>query len=236
MTLSRRSLIRCSAAAFAAGFAPLSALAAGAAPQKASPWVRKLKAARGATQIVVVAAIGKTTAWVSMHEKGEDGRWREVMTTPGFIGKNGLGKTKEGDGKTPVGTFRFTRAFGLARNPGCAISYTHVNEHLYWSGDPRPGMRYNELVDIRRHPRLSKQDSEHLIEYPVHYKYALNISYNEKGEPGLGSAIFMHCFGPKWPYTGGCVALPEDKMLYVMRHVKPDCVVVIDSAEALGIA
>lgn len=168
-----------------------------------------------------------------MHERDEGGYWREVLTTPGFIGKNGLGKQKEGDGKTPVGTFRFTQAFGLARNPGCAIRYTRGNEHLFWSGDERPGMHYNELVDVCRLPRLDSRVSEHLIEYPVHYRYALNISYNEKGAPGLGSAIFLHCFGPKWPYTGGCVAIPQDKMLAVMRRVRPECKVVIGKLEEL---
>ncbi|MBO5514825.1 MAG: hypothetical protein J5963_01835, partial [Schwartzia sp.] len=70
----------------------------------------------------------KTTAWVSMHEKDQEGNWRVVMTTPGFIGKEGLGKTQEGDGRTPVGTFRFNAAFGIAEDPGCAIPYTRVDK------------------------------------------------------------------------------------------------------------
>lgn len=34
--------------------------------------------------------------------------------------------------------------------------------------------------------------------------------------------------------TGGCVAIPEEQMYFVMQHVDPDCVVVIDSMENLG--
>ena len=62
------------------------------------------------------------------------------MTTPGFIGKSGLGKTKEGDGKTPVGTFHFNATFGIADDPGCKIPYTKVDDDTYWSGDQREGM------------------------------------------------------------------------------------------------
>lgn len=46
-----------------------------------------------------------------MHVKDESGNWKEIMTTPGCIGKFGLGKTKEGDGMTPVGDFRVNLIF-----------------------------------------------------------------------------------------------------------------------------
>ena len=81
-------------------------------------WVTDLPAAKTSDQLFVVAAYDKTTAWVSMHEKDADGKWQMIMSTPGYIGKNGLGKTKEGDGKTPVGTFGFNAAFGIADDPG----------------------------------------------------------------------------------------------------------------------
>ena len=208
---------------------------ASAAERETSPdWVRNLPQATTAKQLFVVAGVGKTTAWVSMHERDADGTWRVLMTTPGFIGREGLGKTKEGDGKTPVGTFRFNAAFGIAKDPGCALPYTQVDENIYWSGDGRPGMKYNEMVDIREFPGLNTEDSEHIVDYTVHYVYCMNISYNEAGTPGLGSAIFLHCFGPNKPYTGGCVAIPAGKMRLVMQKVRPDCVVVIDSMEKLG--
>lgn len=207
----------------------------GAAEREVSPeWVKNLPEAKNAQQLFVVAGIGKTTAWISMHEKDQDGNWRVMMTTPGFLGKEGLGKTKEGDGMTPVGTFRFNYAFGIAEDPGCAIPYTKVDENNYWSGDGRPGMKYNEMVDIREFPDLNKDDSEHIIDYNPHYTYAMNISYNENGTPGLGSAIFLHCFGPAKPYTGGCVSIPVENMRFVMKNVHSDCVVVIDYLNRLS--
>jgi len=201
----------------------------------ASPdWIAKLPQAKTSTQMLVVANYEGTTAWVSLNEKGSDGKWYQIMTTPGFIGKNGLGKTVEGDAKTPVGTYRFTAAFGIAKDPGCKVPYIQVGEEQYWSGDANPGMQYNQMVSINQYPNLDTKNSEHIIEYTREYQYCLNISYNEAGVPGLGSAIFLHCMGAKKPYTGGCVAIPEDQMKVVMQNVKPECTVVIDSLENLG--
>ena len=205
----------------------------------ASPeWVGKLDAAADCDQMVIVAAFNETAtdAWVSLHEKQADGSWAMTMTSPGFIGKNGLNKTKEGDAKTPTGVFRFNRAFGIADDPGCRIPYVKVDNDTYWSGDPREGFRYNELVSLKDLPDLDIEsgDSEHIVDYPYHYQYCLNISYNEEGTPGLGSAIFLHCLAPAKPFTGGCVSIPEDHMKYVMQHVDENTVIVIDTFEKLS--
>ena len=211
-----------------------AACAEGAGPDDSPAWVAALPKAEGAQQLLVVAGIGVTTANVSLHERDENGSWKRLMTTPGYIGKNGLGKTREGDAKTPVGVYGFNRAFGVAPDPGCRLPYTQVTEELYWSGDTREGYHYNELVSLREYPDLSLADSEHLADYALEYQYCLNISYNAEGIPGLGSAIFLHCLGEFLPYTGGCVAIPAERMLAVMRAVRPDCVVVIDSLENLS--
>ncbi len=197
--------------------------------EKSPEWVSALAEKENADQLFVVAGVGETTAMVSLHQKDAKGEWRELLTTPGYIGKNGLGKEAEGDGKTPAGTFSFNKAFGIAEDPGCAIEYHKVDKNDYWSGDQREGYSYNELVSIKDLPDLNTGDSEHIIDYSYQYQYCLNISYNADGTPGLGSAIFLHCLGPYKPYTGGCIAIPRDQMLRVMQMVNPDCVVVIDS-------
>lgn len=201
--------------------------------EESPQWIKNLSVAKSANQLFVVAQVGeKSTAWISMHEKDSDGNWQQIMTTPGFIGKNGLGKTKEGDSKTPVGVFYFTKAFGIAPDPGCKISYTQVDENIYWSGDSN--FKYNQMIDIKDFPALNKNDSEHLIDYNPQYNYCLNISYNENGTAGKGSAIFLHCFGDKKTWTGGGIEIPEEKMLFVMQNVKSDCVVIIDSLKKFG--
>lgn len=204
-------------------------------------WVMDLPAAKEkeTTQLFIVGAIGMdlTTASVSMHEKDEDGNWKQILSTPGFVGKNGLcldEEHAEGCAQTPVGVYHFNKAFGIAEDPGCAIPYIQVDDDIYWSGDDRDGMHYNEMVDIKEFPDLDMMNSEHIVDYDYQYQYCLNISFNEEGTPGRGSAIFLHCLGPLKPYTGGCVAIPENIMKLVMKNVREDCVVVIDTLENMG--
>ena len=81
--------------------------------ETASPeWVANLPQAQdeGVTQLFVVAGMGmdKTTATVSMHRRAEDGSWLQILSTPGFVGKNGLcldADHVEGCGQTPFGLF-----------------------------------------------------------------------------------------------------------------------------------
>ncbi|MBP3210629.1 MAG: L,D-transpeptidase family protein [Oscillospiraceae bacterium] len=205
--------------------------------EEASPaWVTELAAVQDetVTQLFVVAALGvdKTTATVSMHERDENGEWKQILSTPGYVGKYGLCLDEdhvEGCGQTPMGTYRFNKAFGIAPDPGCAIPYVQVDNDIYWSGDP--DYHYNEMVNINDNPELAMDDSEHIVDYEYQYQYCLNISFNEEGTTGRGSAIFLHCFGPEKPYTGGCVAIPENIMKQVMQRVEPDCVVIVDLME-----
>ena len=200
-------------------------------------WVANLPAAQEASQLFVVAALAmdRTTASISMHEKDADGHWKQILSTPGFVGKNGLcldADHVEGCGQTPVGVYHFNKAFGIAADPGCAIPYIQADDDIYWSGDP--DYHYNEMVNINDYAALAMDDSEHIVDYDYQYQYCLNISFNEEGTPGRGSAIFLHCFGPTKPYTGGCVAIPENIMKLVMQNVREDCVVVIDTLENMN--
>lgn len=56
-----------------------------------------------------------------------------------------------------------------------------------------------------------------MIDFSPMYNYGMFTDYNAAGEYGKGSAIFIHCLGPK-PYTGGCVALPEEDMKYFLEN------------------
>ncbi len=215
-----------------------NALYAASQPVADSPdWVKALPAAQDADQLFVVAASGidQTTACVTMHERNASGVWKQILSTPGFVGKNGLCPDAdhfEGCGRTPMGVYRFNQAFGIAADPGCALPYVQADENTYWSGDP--ARQYNRMVSIRDVPELNKDESEHILDYAYQYRYCLNISFNEEGTPGRGSAIFLHCFGVQNPWTGGCVAIPEYFMKQVIKSVRRSCVVVIGTMEGLN--
>lgn len=202
-------------------------------------WIEKLPAAQDEKnwQLLVVAGMGmdRTTATVSMHERDGDGHWMQLLSTPGYVGRNGLCRDEDrvqGCGQTPIGTYTFNRAFGIAPDPGCEIEYVQVDEGTFWSGDAAHG--YNRLVDIDECPDLDTRECEHIVDYEYEYRYCLNISFNAECTPGRGAGIFLHCFGSAKPYTAGCVAIPENIMRLVMQYVSGDCVVVIDTLENLG--
>ncbi len=173
--------------------------------QKVHPspsWVVKLKAAQEAEQMIVVAGVDRSTAYVTMHEKDAEGSWQQLISTPGFIGLEGLGEANINSSYTPVGTFTIDKAFGLADDPGCKMDYTKVDGYYYWSGDPREGMHFNELVNIRDIPDLDRSSSERIADYDYAYQYVLNMGYNSECEYEKGAAFFLHCFGTVHPYTG----------------------------------
>ena len=205
--------------------------------QEARPspeWVTKLDAVKDAEQLIVVAGVDKSTAYITMHEKGTDGNWRQIIATPGFIGLEGLGPADSYHTYTPVGTFTIDKAFGLAKDPGCKMDYLQVDDSYYWSGDEREGMRFNELVSIKDLPDLDVEESERIADYDYAYQYVLNMGFNASCTPGHGYAFFFHSFRVNRPYTGGCVAVPEDIMRFIMQHVEPGCKITIDSLEKMG--
>lgn len=81
-------------------------------------------------QMILVNARGNR-AWVSLYETNERGRWFPIVKTQGYIGKDGLGKTKEGDRKTPRGIFNLGNAFGIQENPRNRITIHKIEfEHV----------------------------------------------------------------------------------------------------------
>ena len=185
-------------------------------------FVANTAAAKVTKQIIFVKASG-SLAKVSFHEKNLAGVWKQKMSTSGCIGRNGLGKTKEGDAKTPTGTFRLGEAFGIDSNPGTVLPYTKVTASHYWVDDPA-SIYYNQFVTT---DEVTKDwsSAEHLIDYRGVYDYAIAIAYNKNNIPGKGSAVFLHC--QRGNSTGGCVAIPKDKMKYILQRIKPGARIVI---------
>lgn len=141
------------------------------------------------------------------------------MQTEGWIGRNGMGKTREGDGRTPEGEFTFLFAFGLQPSPGTALPYLHVDDSYYLVDDVSSQF-YNELVSIRD-VEADWNSAEHLAGMGNAYAYALVTDYNLAGKPGLGSGIFLHC--EEGHPTAGCVAIPEKDMITILQRICPEC-------------
>ncbi|MDO4400296.1 MAG: L,D-transpeptidase family protein [Coriobacteriia bacterium] len=203
-------------------------------PRPSPEWVTKLDATKDAEQLIVVAGVDKSTAYVTMHEKDASGTWQQIIATPGFIGLEGLGKADIDHARTPVGTFTIDKAFGLAEDPGCHMEYTQVDDTYYWSGDGGEGMHFNELVSTKDLPKLDTENSEHIADFDYAYRYVLNMGYNAECKYENGFGFFLHSFRVNRPYTGGCVAVPEDIMCFIMQNVRPGCKITIDSLQNMG--
>jgi len=142
-------------------------------------------------------------------------KWKKILSANGYVGRNGLNKVRQGDVKTPTGTFHITMAFGIRKSPGTAgIAYTKLNKYHYWSAEKAT---YNRFIDVRTIGRTSVS-GEHLITYVPFYNYALAMDYNKDCTYLKGSAIFVHCAKPGRPYTGGCVAVSEAKMKKIVKN------------------
>ena len=98
----------------------------------------------GVTALLTVEAEG-ICAKIRLLLK-EAGEWREILSTEGFVGKNGVTDCKrEGDGCTPAGLFPLDTAFGAAEDPGSLFPYRKLTEDDYWVDDPESPF-YNQLV------------------------------------------------------------------------------------------
>ncbi len=194
-------------------------------------WVSAIGRALGAEQLAVVSALGDAHALFSLHEQDGDGVWHVLLSAHAFIGSNGIGKTRVGDKKTPAGFYSLDTAFGIEADPGSSLPYHQVTEYDYWSGDQY--CHYNRMVDLREEPGLDTGVCEHLIDIDPQYRYCLNIGYNSEGDPYAGAAIFLHCIKPGKEYTSGCVAIPEEDMIEVLRHVGEHCMIAIGDLETI---
>jgi len=202
---------------------------AATAPPGESSSVQDIKAiAATHSQILFVGADG-IGATVHLYTKTADGHWQQALRSRGYVGRNGIGKTREGDGKTPTGIFTMSSAFGIKDNPGTQLPYTKVTDQYYWVDDTN-SVYYNKM--IRKDSAKSDWNSgEHIVDYPIRYAYAIVIDYNTACVKGAGSGIFFHCLIEK--PTSGCVSVPTNTMLLIMKQIKPDCVISIDSANTI---
>lgn len=187
-----------------------------------------LKAAKTHNQLILVSASG-SNATVAMVTKDADGTWSEDLCSNGFVGAGGVGDTTEWNHKTPRGQFGFTYAFGIRSNPGTKLPYTQVDDTYYWVDDVN-SKYYNQFVTTKTTAK-SWNSAEHIIEFDPAYRYALSLNYNPNCIPGVGSAIFLHCTTNR--PTGGCIGVPEDQMVTILKNIQPGCQIIIDSASGL---
>jgi L,D-peptidoglycan transpeptidase YkuD (ErfK/YbiS/YcfS/YnhG family) len=203
---------------------------AGSAPDAAGYAAPRLSAAaspdglRGvgtARQVVEVTTsrYGSSYATLSAWRMSAGGWVRVLGPWTARIGRNGFaapGHKREGDGRTPTGSYGFSFFFGVAPRPsGIHYAWRHAYTYDYWDDDPSSS-RYNLWTDTRRHYAGRSPEPMHL---PPAYDDAAVIAYNTARKPGWGSAIFLHVSHSS--ATAGCISLPRNELLRVLRWLDP---------------
>jgi L,D-peptidoglycan transpeptidase YkuD (ErfK/YbiS/YcfS/YnhG family) len=136
----------------------------------------------------------------------------------GHVGRLGVaapGAKREGDGKTPYGSYPMRGGFGIHANPGLASSWLETGSRDVWVDDSRSRL-YNTH---QRTPVNGRWASAERMRVSPAYNYAQVIGYNEARTPWRGSAIFLHVDQGRG--TAGCVSLSTASLLAVLRWQKP---------------
>jgi L,D-peptidoglycan transpeptidase YkuD (ErfK/YbiS/YcfS/YnhG family) len=201
------------------------ALVAGLAPagQAAAVGTRPVSEFAGrpaAGQLITVTAASRAATYAVFRAYRVSGGERALALGPwaARVGYNGIaapGRKREGDGRTPSGTFGFSFFFGVEPSPGVAFPYRHAYPYDYWDDDPA-SPRYNQWADAR--VLNPGRNPEPMHDVPA-YDYAAVIAYNTARTPGLGSAIFLHA--GTGTATAGCVSLPRGELVRVLRWLRP---------------
>lgn len=169
--------------------------------------------------IVEVNSSNSYKAQVSFYERINE-KWEKVISSPAVIGQSGITTSKkEGDKKSPVGLFEIGHGFGYAKPSGLSVPFKVASNNDYWIDDVSSS-DYNKWVEYNGNPD-QKWNSYERMNNSL-YKYGLVIKYNMNPiVKGKGSAIFFHTWRNQNSPTLGCVALPEEMMLSLLRKVEP---------------
>lgn len=170
---------------------------------------------------------------------------REFACTIGRGGIAAPGAKREGDLKTPSGSFPLRMAYyrpDRIAKPNTALSVMELTPEDGWCDDPTHPM-YNQFVKLvppflpptpatppacggdgggltPRHEKLWRED--HV------YDLIIPLGYNDGPiTPGAGSAIFMHLMRDDGVGTEGCIALKKEDLLELLEKVAPDAVLVV---------
>lgn len=158
----------------------------------------------------------------SVDSPDSTAKWVLFAQGEAFIGKNGLGKSSEGDGKTPVGEYAVSTAFGRYADPGTLLPWKQITPGTFACDEE--GRYYNTIIDTSAvHHPCKGEDMYHTS---PEYDFGMALDYNPSCTYPLGSAIFFHCKGSK-SWTGGCVAVDKSLMVDILRTAVPGVMVCI---------
>ena len=133
------------------------------------------------------------------------------------IGKKGItSKKKEGDLKTPKGTYSLGSLFyrkDKHASPKTKLKKIAITKKMGWCDDTS-SKYYNKLITINK-----KIGHEKLFRKEMNYDLLIPINYNTKEIiKNKGSAIFIH-LTKNYKKTLGCIALKKKDFLILIKII-----------------
>lgn len=175
---------------------------------------------------------------VRLFSRREDGAWQaDSGPWPAVLGRNGTawglglhppqrGRRKvEGDGRSPAGRFKLGTVYGTAPAlPEGSKNWPYVRKgpRDAWVDDPKlPG--YNHFFRFPEgEPLPDWFESQRMRPEIAVLRWSLFVEHNyPDAKPGMGSAVFIHLWHGPDDRTSACVALPEERMLELLRWLDP---------------
>lgn len=134
------------------------------------------------------------------------------------VGKRGItGKKKEGDKKTPKGSFKFVSLFyrkDRIKKVKSNLKKYIIKKNMGWCDDPKSKF-YNKLVKFP-----FKFNAEKLYLKKNIYDIILILNFNSKPViRNKGSAIFLHISNKKYTPTNGCIAVSLKDMKLLLKKI-----------------
>ena len=134
--------------------------------------------------------------------------------------KGSTNNKKEGDKKTPKGTFKIGHLYyrkDRIKKPSTSLKCIEIKKNMGWCDDIHFPEKYNKLIKINKnikYEKLKRIDHKYDLLIPIKYNFT-------KPKIGLGSCIFIHTTKDYKP-TAGCVALKKKDFFIMLKLIKKD--------------
>lgn len=215
--------------------APVTARSAGALEQQrlapCDAVANRITGASASDQLITVVASTARSQTATLDLFVRRGGCLRLVDGPysAHVGRNGLSAHHvEGDGTTPMGLFGFqSTMYGVLANPSVAFAYHRLVCGDWWDEQSTSAL-YNHFVHVACGTQAPfGGDAEALWQIVPNYDYFAVIAYNRHPiVPGRGSGIFLHVSDGR--PTVGCVSLPADELLRILRALRPNLRPLID--------
>lgn len=188
----------------------------------------------GQLLLVIAPDWNSTTGTLQRFEKAGEGwvkvgePWEVSLGIKGLswgrgskIEKGPLEK-KEGDLTAPAGDFRIGKAYGYDENApaGSTWPYQQVDESWRCIDDAKSSY-YNKIFSLGPEVKKDWASAETMKRPDRLYKWVINVEQNQPVKTGCGSCIFLHVWRKPQSPTEGCTAMPEERMVELLRWLKP---------------